>query len=44
MYDSIVPLVREHLACAGPGAKVAFTGHSLGGSLATVLTLLMVYR
>jgi hypothetical protein len=44
MYDSIAPLVREHLACAGPGAKVAFAGHSLGGSLATVLTLLMVHR
>lgn len=44
MYDSLVPLVREHLACAGPGAKIAFAGHSLGGSLATVLTLLMVHR
>lgn len=44
MYDSFLPLVQEHLACAGPGAQVAFTGHSLGGSLATVLTLLMVHR
>jgi acetyl esterase/lipase len=44
MYDSLLPLVRDHLACAGPGAKVAFTGHSLGGSLATVITLLMIHR
>ncbi|KAI8470153.1 MAG: class 3-domain-containing protein [Monoraphidium minutum] len=44
MYASLAPLVREHLACAGPGAKVAFTGHSLGGSLATVLTLIMIRR
>lgn len=44
MYDSLVPMVKEHLACGGPGAKVAFAGHSLGGSLATVLTLLMVHR
>jgi hypothetical protein len=43
MYDTFVPLVKEHLA-KQKDAKVAFTGHSLGGSLATVLMLLLVYR
>ena len=43
MYDIFVPLVQEHLA-KHKDAKVAFTGHSLGGSLATVLMLLLVYR
>lgn len=43
MYDSFVPFVREHLA-KHPDGKVAFTGHSLGGSLATLLMLLLVHR
>ncbi|KAJ9508851.1 hypothetical protein QJQ45_028166 [Haematococcus lacustris] len=36
MYPDMVPLVRSHLATS-PGAKVTLTGHSLGGSLATLL-------
>eukprot|EP00775_Hariotina_reticulata_P002937 gene2937-3223_t len=43
MYSQFVPLVEEHLA-RDPEAKVAFTGHSLGGSLATLLMLLLVHR
>jgi hypothetical protein len=43
LYDTFVPMVQEHLA-RWPGGKIAFTGHSLGGSLATVLMLLLVYR
>jgi hypothetical protein len=43
MYDQFVPLVEEHLA-RDPEAQVAFTGHSLGGSLATLLMLLLVHR
>ncbi|MGQ3164898.1 MAG: lipase family protein [Agrobacterium sp.] len=31
-----MPLVRSHLVTS-PGAKVTLTGHSLGGSLATLL-------
>ncbi len=38
-----MPLVRQHLATSSL-ASVTFTGHSLGGSLATVLMLLMVIR
>ncbi|KAJ9510238.1 hypothetical protein QJQ45_015722 [Haematococcus lacustris] len=43
MYPDIVPLVRSHLVTS-PGAKVTLTGHSLGGSLATLLQLLLVHR
>jgi hypothetical protein len=43
MYDTVLPLVQQHLA-AHPEGKVALTGHSLGGSLATLLMLLMVHR
>lgn len=43
MYDMLLPLVQQHLA-AHPEGKIALTGHSLGGSLATLLMLLMVHR
>jgi hypothetical protein len=43
MYDTVLPLVQQHLA-AHPRGKIALTGHSLGGSLATLLMLLMVHR
>lgn len=43
MLDTFIPLVQEHLA-EHPDGKVAFTGHSLGGSLATLLMLLLVHR
>jgi hypothetical protein len=43
MYDQILPHVQQHLA-AHPQGKIALTGHSLGGSLATLLMLLMVHR
>lgn len=43
MYDTFLPLVQQHLA-QHPDGKIAMTGHSLGGSLATLLMLLMVHR
>lgn len=43
LYDRFLPLVQDHLA-SSPFAKVAFTGHSLGGSLGTVLMLMFVRR
>eukprot|EP00200_Dunaliella_tertiolecta_P009218 CAMPEP_0202391792 /NCGR_PEP_ID=MMETSP1127-20130417/92026_1 /ASSEMBLY_ACC=CAM_ASM_000462 /TAXON_ID=3047 /ORGANISM="Dunaliella tertiolecta, Strain CCMP1320" /LENGTH=1603 /DNA_ID=CAMNT_0048994249 /DNA_START=136 /DNA_END=4947 /DNA_ORIENTATION=+ len=48
LYDDLVPLVRQHLASAQspsqPPPRIAFTGHSLGGSLSTLLTLLLLHR
>lgn len=43
LYDDLLPLVRQHLATS-PFASIAFTGHSLGGSLASLLMLLFVAR
>ncbi|GFR40804.1 hypothetical protein Agub_g1422, partial [Astrephomene gubernaculifera] len=41
LYDRFLPLVYEHLE-ASPFSKITFTGHSIGGSLATLL--LLIYR
>ncbi|KAG2498160.1 hypothetical protein HYH03_003917 [Edaphochlamys debaryana] len=43
LYDKFLPLVYEHLE-ASPFAKVTFTGHSIGGSLATLLALMFRIR
>jgi len=43
LYERFLPLVQEHVA-ASPFAKVAFTGHSLGGSLGTLLMLMFLRR
>lgn len=43
LYPRFEPIVLEHVA-ASPFARVSFTGHSLGGSIATVLAILMVHR
>mmetsp|Transcript_26268 Transcript_26268/g.86246 ORF Transcript_26268/g.86246 Transcript_26268/m.86246 type:complete len:854 (+) Transcript_26268:21-2582(+) len=45
LYDQLLPLVLQHLA-SHPfrPARVAFTGHSLGGSIATLLTLMLHCR
>lgn len=43
LYPRFEPIVLEHLA-ASPFARVSFTGHSLGGSIATVLAIIMVHR
>lgn len=42
LYDDFLPMVRSHLR--DPAARVGFTGHSLGGSIATILMLMMVHR
>jgi hypothetical protein len=43
LYDRYKPMVEEHLATS-PFAKVAFVGHSLGGSLGSLLMLMFLHR
>ena len=43
LYADMLPVVRQHLA-SSPTAKVCLTGHSLGGALASLLMLMMVWR
>ncbi|KAK3262817.1 hypothetical protein CYMTET_28349 [Cymbomonas tetramitiformis] len=43
LYAVLLPLAQEHWA-SHPEAKVAITGHSLGGSLATLLALMLLLR
>ncbi|KAL0054462.1 hypothetical protein WJX82_009173 [Trebouxia sp. C0006] len=43
LYERFKPMVKEQLA-SSPFAKVAFTGHSLGGSLGTLLMMMYKYR
>lgn len=43
LYERFLPLVEEHLR-ANPFAKLAFSGHSLGGSIATLLVMMYVHR
>ncbi|EFJ41746.1 hypothetical protein VOLCADRAFT_98293 [Volvox carteri f. nagariensis] len=43
LYDRFLPLVYEHLE-SSPFSKIAFTGHSIGGSLATLLMIMYRHR
>ncbi|KAL3137117.1 hypothetical protein ABBQ32_006694 [Trebouxia sp. C0010 RCD-2024] len=43
LYERFKPMVEEQLA-SSPFAKVAFTGHSLGGSLGTLLMMMYNHR
>lgn len=43
LYDRFLPLVQEYVASA-PTARIVFTGHSLGGSLATLLMMMYLRR
>lgn len=48
LYNRFLPLVEDHIASASASATtqplVAFTGHSLGGSLGTLLMMMYVHR
>lgn len=44
LYELLMPLIQAHVDSHGDKAKFYFTGHSLGGSLSTLLTLMLRHR
>lgn len=44
MYHQMLPYVRSHLRTYGKSAALRFTGHSLGGSLALLVNLMLLMR
>ncbi|KAJ0597736.1 putative fungal lipase-like domain, alpha/Beta hydrolase, phospholipase A1 PLIP1/2/3 [Helianthus annuus] len=44
IYDQMLPEIHEHLQHYGDKAKFRFTGHSLGGSLALLVNLMLLIR
>jgi surfactin synthase thioesterase subunit len=44
LYDQVLPEVEAHILAHGNNARFRFTGHSLGGSLATLLALMFELR
>ncbi|URD80467.1 Lipase (class 3), partial [Musa troglodytarum] len=44
MYQQMLPAVRTHLKSHGKSATFRFTGHSLGGSLALLVNLMLLIR
>ncbi|KAG0572269.1 hypothetical protein KC19_VG080500 [Ceratodon purpureus] len=44
LYGEVLPRVLEHVQKYGSEAKIRFTGHSLGGSLAILLSLMLRVR
>ncbi|XP_073147519.1 phospholipase A1 PLIP1, chloroplastic [Henckelia pumila] len=44
IYDQFLPEIKQHLDRFGDRAKFQFTGHSLGGSLALLVNLMLLKR
>ncbi|WVZ71782.1 hypothetical protein U9M48_020323 [Paspalum notatum var. saurae] len=44
IYHQMLPYVKSHLASSGKSARLRFTGHSLGGSLALLVNLMLLKR
>ncbi|KAG9459598.1 hypothetical protein H6P81_004106 [Aristolochia fimbriata] len=44
IYEQMLPEVRAHLKSYGDSATFRFTGHSLGGSLAVLVNLMLLKR
>lgn len=44
LYEEVLPYVLEHVQKYGNEARIRFTGHSLGGSLAVLLSLMLRVR
>ncbi|CAL4957455.1 unnamed protein product [Urochloa decumbens] len=44
IYHQMLPYVKSHLNASGKSARLRFTGHSLGGSLAMLVNLMLLMR
>ncbi|KAK3164792.1 hypothetical protein QOZ80_1AG0024770 [Eleusine coracana subsp. coracana] len=44
IYEQVMPEIEAHVAAHGARARLRFTGHSLGGSLAVLVSLMLVAR
>ncbi|KAI3444428.1 hypothetical protein Pfo_001093 [Paulownia fortunei] len=44
IYDQFMPEIKQHMNRFGDRAKLQFTGHSLGGSLALLVNLMLLTR
>ncbi|BBM97674.1 hypothetical protein MPTK1_1g07460 [Marchantia polymorpha subsp. ruderalis] len=44
LYEQVLPYVLEHLKTHGESARIRFAGHSLGGSLGMLLSLMLHVR
>ncbi|CAO2207748.1 unnamed protein product [Urochloa humidicola] len=44
IYHQVLPYVKSHLNASGKSARLRFTGHSLGGSLALLVNLMLLMR
>ncbi|KAI3980695.1 hypothetical protein MKX01_025260 [Papaver californicum] len=44
IYEQMLPEVHSHLKSHGDSARLRFTGHSLGGSLALLVNLMLLIR
>jgi hypothetical protein len=44
LYEEVLPCIRAHVEAHNENARLQFTGHSLGGSLAVLLSLMVGVR
>lgn len=44
LYEEVLPCISAHMEKHGDNGRLQFTGHSLGGSLAMLLSLMVVVR
>ncbi|RLM92978.1 uncharacterized protein C2845_PM08G09530 [Panicum miliaceum] len=44
IYHQMLPYVKSHMKACGKSARLRFTGHSLGGSLALLVNLMLLMR